>query len=299
MITVALPAFKARFLKEAMASLLSQTHRDFELIVVDDASPEPLEEIVDAFADPRVVYHRNEVNLGRRNLVANWNRCLELAGRPWFVLASDDDIYDPNFLTEMVGLASALPNVDVFHSRVAVIDVDGATRELTAGCPQWETADDFLWHRIHRARACYMPEFMIRTDRLRKMGGFIEFPAAWGSDVATCVQAGGEGGIACVNKPLLKWRRSGMNISTSKAYLDQKIQGLISFRNWCVDYFQGSDSLQAALGLVEMESYYTASLANLLRDQSIGKLLLALVGGGNKNVSRQVALRALAMKLKR
>ena len=95
-----LPAFKRRFLKEAVASILSQTYSDFELIVVDDCSPEDLKSICDEFSDARLKYVRNEVNLGGKNLVNNWNRCLELATGEYCVLASDDDIYLPHYGTD-------------------------------------------------------------------------------------------------------------------------------------------------------------------------------------------------------
>ena len=43
-----LPAYKARFFKEALDSILNQTYNDFELIIVNDASPEDLDSIVNS-----------------------------------------------------------------------------------------------------------------------------------------------------------------------------------------------------------------------------------------------------------
>ena len=69
-ISFILPAWKARFLKEAVGSIVAQTSPDWELVVVDDCSPEPLGEIMAAFDDPRIRYFRNEINLGGQNLVS-------------------------------------------------------------------------------------------------------------------------------------------------------------------------------------------------------------------------------------
>ena len=55
-VSVILPAWKRKFLREAIESHLAQTFRDFELVVVDDASPENLEEVAGAFSDRRIVY---------------------------------------------------------------------------------------------------------------------------------------------------------------------------------------------------------------------------------------------------
>ena len=58
-----LPAWKGRYLREAILSILNQSYSDFELIVVDDCSQDPLEKIVESFKDPRIEYHRNEHNM--------------------------------------------------------------------------------------------------------------------------------------------------------------------------------------------------------------------------------------------
>ncbi|MGZ3810617.1 MAG: glycosyltransferase family 2 protein, partial [Mucilaginibacter sp.] len=67
--TIAIPAYKSQFLEECIASILGQTCTDFELIIVNDCSPQPVEEIVNKFIDPRIHYSKNEVNIGAENLV--------------------------------------------------------------------------------------------------------------------------------------------------------------------------------------------------------------------------------------
>lgn len=297
MITVALPAFKSRYLKEAVSSLLAQTYADFELVVVDDASPEDLASVLAGFPDPRIKYHRNPVNLGGKNLVANWNRCLELAKGDWFVLASDDDVYHPEFLAEMVGLSGRYPSVDIFHSRVSVIDTQGVVRDFTSGCPEWESADDFLWHRLKRLRLGFIPEFFFRTSALRGIGGFIDFAAAWGSDVATCTKVGERHGIVASNRTLLSWRRSGMNISTSDRYLGQKLQGLEQFTTWCDRFLAGKDDLHAVFAREEMSSFRESRLAGLMVASPIPDLLRNLLLG-SRSASRKVAARAMLLKMK-
>ena len=57
-------------------SVLRQSYGDFEIWIVDDASPDDTAEVVGAYKDQRIHYVRNEHNLGPN---ANWNRCLQLA----------------------------------------------------------------------------------------------------------------------------------------------------------------------------------------------------------------------------
>ena len=74
-----LPAYKACYFKEALDSILNQTYSDFELIIVNDASPEDLDSIVSQYDDPRITYYKNETNIGGKNLVEQWNKSLAYA----------------------------------------------------------------------------------------------------------------------------------------------------------------------------------------------------------------------------
>ena len=110
-----LPAWKRRFLGEAIECILAQTFKDFELVVVDDASPENLGEVVSQFRDVRLRYVHYGENLGKRDLVAAWNRAFTEARGEFAVLASDDDRHLPRFLEVMLDLAERYPRADAFH----------------------------------------------------------------------------------------------------------------------------------------------------------------------------------------
>ena len=71
--SVLIPAYKRKFLCDAISSCLIQTYKNFEIIIVDDASPEDLKSVVDQFHDSRIKYYRNEKNCGAINVVDNWN----------------------------------------------------------------------------------------------------------------------------------------------------------------------------------------------------------------------------------
>ena len=125
-----LPAWKGRYLREAIRSILGQSYRDFELIVVDDCSPEPLKEIVGEFQDTRVEYYRNEHNIGGKDLVAQWNHCLQYAHGDYVILATDDDLYEPRFLEEMARLIDLYPEVDLLRSRIMQTDKTHILHEI-------------------------------------------------------------------------------------------------------------------------------------------------------------------------
>ena len=66
-----LPAYKARFFREAIDSILAQTYKDFELIIVNDASPEDLDSIVNSYDDSRIRYYVNERILVEKTWLPN------------------------------------------------------------------------------------------------------------------------------------------------------------------------------------------------------------------------------------
>ena len=213
MISIAIPAFKAKFLADAIKSVLSQTYPDFELIIINDASPDDIRAVVDQFKDDRIKYFQNEVNLGRTSVVKNWNKCLSLSAGELFVLFSDDDVYEPVFLEKMVYLATRYSGVNLFHCGVRIINEQGKHFRSIPVCPEFETGISFVWHRLMRYREYFVPDFMCRTKALRTIGGFADLQQAWGTDDITWSILASEGGVAYTPRVLLNWRKSETNIS--------------------------------------------------------------------------------------
>ncbi len=84
-----------RHLREAVESVLGQTMKDFEFLVIDDGSTDGSPSILSSYSDPRLRVVRNERNLG---LIASLNRGLTEARGEWIARADDDDVNDPRRL---------------------------------------------------------------------------------------------------------------------------------------------------------------------------------------------------------
>jgi glycosyltransferase involved in cell wall biosynthesis len=105
--TVAIPLWNGvEFIKTSADSVLNQTFKDFELIIVDDASTDGSWEYVQSIKDPRVKVFRNEHNLG---IVANWRSCLEKANGKWFKFLLHDDFLFPDALQILKNLIDKYP----------------------------------------------------------------------------------------------------------------------------------------------------------------------------------------------
>jgi glycosyltransferase involved in cell wall biosynthesis len=236
LISVGLPVHKSEYLKIAIQSILNQTYRNFELIIVNDSSPDPVANIVNEFKDSRIKYYTNENNIGKINLAACWNITLEKATGQYFVLASDDDYYEPTFLEKMAHKSLQFPKVDIFHCRLKIIDIKGETIDLTQNCSEYEDVFDYMWHRILQERKQMVPEFMFKMSKLNQIGGFYSMPAGWGSDDITSFIMAKENGIVFINEILCNWRISGTNISSSHEFYYQKIIAIIKYRDWIKEF---------------------------------------------------------------
>jgi len=91
-ISVCIPAYNnAATIGAAIESVLGQTFRDFELIVVDDGSTDETREKIRAYSDPRLRIVENERNLGHEG---NWNKALHEARGRFVKILPGDDLLD-------------------------------------------------------------------------------------------------------------------------------------------------------------------------------------------------------------
>lgn len=233
--TIAIPAYKSEFLKECIDSILNQTLQDFELIIVDDASPYPIKSVVSQFNDPRISYYCNTANTGAINVVDTWNKCLSLAQGEYFCLMGDDDILDKEYLSEMEKLSQQYPQVDVFHGRTMEIDDCSRKTRLYEAWPEWQSVYDLIWHRMARLRVTFISDFTFKTQSLRNAGGFYKLPLAWSSDDISVYRIAANNGIAATNKTVFYYRRHSTSI-TSSGSTELKLQAISQEALWFEEF---------------------------------------------------------------
>lgn len=229
-----LPAYKAQFFHDALDSILSQTYKDFELIIVNDASPEDLDSIVNSYNDKRIRYYVNEENIGGKDLVAQWNHCLEYAIGEYVILASDDDVYSPLYLEKMDELVCKYPEVNVFRPRIQLIDGEDKVFCVLDGMPEFVSRMDFLYNWMLARIGSGIPYYVFKKEALIEISGFKKYPLAWFSDDATVFELS-KNGLAFYDEVLFSFRFSGINITTkrnSKTVLASKLEALRRFDEW-------------------------------------------------------------------
>lgn len=110
-VSILMPVYNtAPYLREAMDSIMSQTFADFELIVLNDCSPDNAEEILDTYNDTRIVRYRGEKNVGLANVL---NVGIGMARGKYIARMDSDDISLPNRLQVQVDYLEAHPEIDL------------------------------------------------------------------------------------------------------------------------------------------------------------------------------------------
>lgn len=240
-LAIVIPAYKSTFLVAALDSIAAQTCQDFTLYIGDDCSPHNLVEIVDRYRDKiNLVYKRFDTNLGGKDLVAQWERCIDMTqGEDWLWLFSDDDVMEKNCVEEFYKTIKEKPKAGLIHFNVNRLD--NATGKISPlpKFPDFCSSKFYLDEKLKGHLISFVVEFVVRRDVFFDNGRFQNFDMAWGSDFISWVKfSDAAGGIVTSDHAKVLWRKSNENISPDKSnpVLVRKIHSLISNAKWILDF---------------------------------------------------------------
>lgn len=223
--SITIPAYKQNYLYEAIESCLAQTYKDFELIIVDDASPEDLKSVVDRCQDSRIRYYRNEKNCGALHVVDNWNICLGYTKGDYVICMGDDDRLLPNCLEEYSKLIDKYPDLDIYHGMTEIIDENGNVTNMQEARPEREGMYSMISGRLRNSRLQYIGDWLFKRTALEQLNGYVNMPMAWGSDDLTAYTIAKNKGVANTQIPVFQYRISSLTISNSGHYREKsKVQ---------------------------------------------------------------------------
>lgn len=164
-VSVVVPAYNAeKYIQEAVDSILFQNFTDFELIIINDCSSDKTEEIIQSISDSRIIYLKNDVNMG---VAETLNRGLDIAQGKYIARMDADDISLGNRLKIQ---ADMLDN----HSELAVIGSNvesfNETDIISTG---WSSTDPSQM-KVDLFFSCGLahPSVMMRRDVIKELGGY-------------------------------------------------------------------------------------------------------------------------------
>ncbi|MFD1343968.1 glycosyltransferase family 2 protein [Litorisediminicola beolgyonensis] len=207
-----------RYLREAVDSILRQTLRDFEFLIVDDASEDATPEILASYAaqDRRVVILRNENNIGP---YPSANRAIEIARAPLIARMDSDDISDPERFSRQVSFMDAHPDHVLVGTSYRSIDGEGRLRYQRPN-----PMDDFSVRWVSRFRMPMVhPSFLFRARYPDGSPVFYREDHHVAQDYALISDLLKAGRVAVLSDMLVDYRMHAVNISSTKKREQDKI----------------------------------------------------------------------------
>ena len=242
-LAIIIPAYKATFLPAALDSIAAQTCKEFTLYIGNDCSPEPIGDIVELYRGKiELVYQRFDVNIGGKDLVAQWERCIAMShDEPYIWLFSDDDVMEPNCVEQLIKqIEDTKGAYDLYHFDVNEINDEGKVTKQLPVYPQVLNAYDYYKGKSSGKYRSYVVENVFSRRIYEQAGGFKSFDLAWGSDVATWCIFCGKTGMYKIPDAHVFWRRSSLNITPdmSTQMAERKLMSECDILNWAYTYFK-------------------------------------------------------------
>lgn len=210
-VSVLMPTYnRAWLLKQSLESVLAQTWSDFEVVISDNASSDDTERLVKSYRDERIVYWRNQENIGwQRNM---W-QVLSLAKGDLMGFLPDDDLMMPENLASKVAVFTQYPNVGLVHSKYHVIDENG---KIIQPDTNWKHGPDRTVDAVEPGanvlkallvgfNTINLPTVLFRRACYERLGGFTT-QLSHADDYEYWMKVAAHYDIAFLAKPLVMWR---------------------------------------------------------------------------------------------
>lgn len=207
-VSVVMPAYNAaRWLRPAIDSILSQTMKSFELVVVDDGSSDETPKILHEYAlnDPRVRILRQE-NSG---IVTALNLGIDAASGKWIARMDTDDIAYPERLAAQYACAERVPGLVLVAGWCTLIDSEGKR----IGCRKYPAAHHGIMRNLEDRRPVFPhPSAFFSKAAFTSVCGYREkFRHA--EDVDLWLRLGEKGSLGAVTEPVIFLRKHSDNVS--------------------------------------------------------------------------------------
>lgn len=111
-----------RYLKKSIESILTQSFTNFEFVIINDASTDKTDEIIKLYNDPRIVYIKNETNIGQTKSL---NKAIKISRGKYIARMDADDIAFPDRFNIQVEFLNENPTVKVVGSWYLIINESG------------------------------------------------------------------------------------------------------------------------------------------------------------------------------
>ncbi|MFN3682254.1 MAG: glycosyltransferase family 2 protein [Nitrospira sp.] len=214
------------FLRECVESVLAQTYRNWEQVVWDDGSDDPIAEICRAYGDPRIRFYRQD-HVGIHGIAQTYNKALSVTRGEVIAILEGDDFWPPDKLESLV-FAFEDPDIVLAYGLAVVVDECG---NPTGACIPSRRLSERLGEDVMSNRPVgsaagamlrgdvgvftYPCATLVRREALDSIGGFKAVGDGHAVDYATFLALSLLGGFFFSGKVGGYWRRHSGSINSS------------------------------------------------------------------------------------
>jgi glycosyltransferase involved in cell wall biosynthesis len=210
LVTLALTTLdRADYLCETLSSVLAQDYPNLDILVSDNGSRDETPALVQTLIknDCRARFRRNETTVPQHE---HFTQCVQAARGEFFILVCDDDLINPSFVSELVGVANRHTDVNVVVPANVTIDEQGKVIKKFAK-PQGEVVDgpDFVlrWLRGPGPKLfANVVTILVRTEIIRHFGGYQGFARGQNMDNLLFLQCAINGSVGFAHNAVFSWR---------------------------------------------------------------------------------------------
>lgn len=263
LLSIVIPYFKFTYFEECLESIVNQTNKNFCLYIFDDASPTSPIHLIEKYKDKiDIVYHRFDENLGKKNLVEHWNRCVSLTNENWIWLFGDDDIMDENCVHsfyERMNERSGNSNVFKFSTRVINNQKD-ILRENT-GYNNHVEMIQIIHDKLRGKSDSFVIEYIFSRESYLLNNGFFNIPLGWGADDISWLIFSNNKPVITIQNATVNWRLSEQNISCDSYGMNSiKSNALLIYGKFLKRYIQESQQTN------EFKMQFTTDLYSFIKN---------------------------------
>lgn len=218
-VTVIMPCYNhAKYVGAAIESVLNQTYRNIEVLLIDNVSTDGTKEIIADFAkkDKRVrpIFHKK--NIGYEGSI---NEGFNKATGAYIALTSSDDIWYPEKLKTQMDALDSNPSCDIVHAGARLIDGEGKPRGKNIAefyrVGQAELSGD-VFYAMTRRNICCTSTVLFKKKCLKTCGQF-DLALKYAHDWWFYIQLAKKHKFLYVNKVLADYRIHSTNLTRNRA----------------------------------------------------------------------------------
>jgi len=230
LVSIVLPTHNgSKYIRRSIESCLEQAYDNIELVIIDDGSLDDTAGIINSYKDPRVIYAKNEKNIG---LPRSLNKGFLLARGQYLTWTSDDNFYAPKAIEKMLNFLQD-NHADFVYCDYFTFEGDAQGQAKMVSIP-----DKVTFRQLNFVRACFM-----YTRRVQDCVGSYDHEAELSEDYDYWIRVSKCFKLEHLKEPLYYYRTHSQALYSRRFWEQEAVKCMVRFRHGLFSLKEAADFL--------------------------------------------------------